>query len=171
MPNEQLLRFYRGDGVDEVGRRIDDVWRYSVEDLEGVHDYIQWLFPLDERSAFNPHAPLLDAATLAEVRRDETLRAQVERSLGVMLEFYGLTLKGDQITRGPNFAERSSDWLRPGNHNFLRLTRILKSLSLLGHEERAEQLLECLEGVYRERPAEVGSNTCGYWRRAVDREQ
>jgi len=171
MPNEQLLRFYRGDGTDNEGRRIADVWRYSLDDLEAVHDYIQWLFPLDERSAFNPHAPLLDAETMAAFRRDETLRAKVERSLEMMLDFYGFTRAGDRITRGPAFAERSQQWLRPGNHNFLRLTRILKSLTLLGHEVHAEQLLTCLEEVYRERPGEIGNNTVGYWRRAVDREQ
>ena len=171
MANAQLLQFYRGEGADESGRRIGDVWRYSVDELEGVHDYIQWLFPLEERSAFNPHAPLLDAETMAEFRRDATLRANVERSLGVMLEFYGFTLDGDQIARAPDFAARSRDWLRPGNHNFLRLTRILKSLALLGHEERAEELLACLEDVYRERPTVIGSNTFGYWRRAVEREQ
>ena len=171
MANEQLLRFYRGEGVDEVGRRIADVWRYSVDELEGVHDYIQWLFPLDERSAFNPHAPLLDAETAAQFRRDATLRANVERSLGVMLGFYGLTISSDRITRAANFAERSREWLRPGNHNFLRLTRMLRSLSLLGHEARAEALLECLDSVYRERPTVIGSNTIGYWRRAVERGQ
>ena len=171
MPNEQLLRFYRGDGTDNEGRRIADVWRYSLDDLEAVHDYIQWLFPLDERSAFNPHAPLLDAATTAEFRRDDALRGNVERSLEVMLDFYGFAREADRIIRGPAFVERSRQWLRPGNHNFLRLTRILKSLSLLGHEVRAEQLLTCLDEVYRERPMVIGSNTVGYWRSAVDREQ
>ena len=171
MANAQLLHFYRGEGEDDVGRRIADVWQYSLDDLEGIHDYIQWLFPLDERSAFNPHAPLLDAETKREFRRDETLRANVERSLRVMLTFYGFALSGDRITRGPYFVERSRQWLRLGNHNFLRLTRILKSLSLLGHEQRAEQLLTCLEDVYRERTTAIGSTTLGYWRRAVDGER
>ena len=171
MANEQLLRFYRGDGGDDVGRRIGEIWQYSADDLEGVHDYIQWLFPLEERSAFNPRAPVLDGETMAEFRRDATLRANVERSLEVMLSFYGFAISNDGLTRAPDFAERSREWLRPGNHNFLRLTRILKSLSLLGHEERAEELLTCLEDVYRERPTVIGSHTMGYWRRAVDREQ
>ena len=29
-------------------RTIADIWCYSHNELEGVHDYIQWLFPLAE---------------------------------------------------------------------------------------------------------------------------
>jgi len=167
MANEPLFRFYRGEGTDDFGRRIGDIWRYSRDELEDVHDYIQWLFPLAERSAFNPGAPLLDAATMAEFRRDNALRENVQRSLEVMLGFYGLALAEDHIARAPDFADRSRLWLSPGNHNFLRLTRILKSLSLLGHEASAESLLGCLEELYRERPGVIGSTTVGYWRRAT----
>ena len=167
MPNELLLRFYRGEGTDDVGRRIGEIWSYSRDELEVVHDYIQWLFPLEERSAFNPGAPLLDAATIAEFRRDASLRENVQRSLELMLGFYGFRTAGEHIVRAPDFAERSRVWLSPGNHNFLRLTRILKSLSLLGHDASAESLLECLEELYRERPSVIGSNTVGFWRRAT----
>src|SRR5438874_20180 len=57
MANEKLLRFYSGEGTDDRDRTIADIWCYSHNELEGVHDYIQWLFPLAERSAFNPAAP------------------------------------------------------------------------------------------------------------------
>lgn len=123
MPNEPLLRFYRGEGTDDVGRRISDIWRYSPGELEG--------------------------------------------SFEAMLGFYSLLIAGDRIARAPDFAERSRVWLSVGNHNFLRLTRILKSLSLLGHEARAEWLLAFLEELYRERPDVIGSTTVGFWRRAT----
>lgn len=165
--NASLLRFYLGEGTDNVGRRIGDVWRYSRDELEGVHDYIQWLFPLEERSAFNPGAPLLDGETIAEFRSSSTLRGNVQRSFEVMLDFYGFAMSEGRLARAPDFAERSRVWLRPGNHNFLRLTRILKSLSLLGHEARAEILLAALEELYRDQPSVIGSNTMGYWRRAT----
>lgn len=167
MADDTLLRFYAGEGTDDRGRTIADIWGYSHEELEDVHDYIQWLFPLADRSAFNPGAPLLDDKTIARFRRDAVLRTNLERSLRVMLEFYGLAIAGDEILRVPSFGERSRNWLTPGNHNFLRLTRMLKSLSLLGLEDRARQLLQALQGIDGKRPGVIGERTLGFWQRAL----
>ena len=167
MTNDTLLRFYAGEGTDDRGRTIADIWAYSHEDLESVHDYIQWLFPLADRSAFNPDAPLLDDETTGRFRRDVRLRGNLERSLRVMLDFYGLAIAGEEILRVPSFGERARHWLTPGNHNFLRLTRILKSLSMLGLEDRARQLLQALEEIDRKRPGIIGERSMGFWSRAV----
>jgi hypothetical protein len=162
--NDALLAFYAGAGTDAAGRRLDDIWRFSHAELEDNHDYIQWLFPLTERSAFNPRAPILDAATIERFRADESLRHNLERSVDVMLAFYGLENAGDRIVRAPTFAERSANWLTPSNHNFLRLTRILKSLSLLGLEHRAAQLLACLEEIYAINTRVIAERTVSFWR-------
>lgn len=164
--NRELLDFYRDKGTDDRGRRITDIWAFSNEELESVHDYIQWLFPLTERSAFNPGAPLLDVETIDRFR-DPVLSKNVDRSLRVMLDFYGLAIAGHEILRVPTFGERSRNWLSPQNHNFLRLTRILKSLILLGHDDRARQLLACLEGIAAKSPGTIGETTLQYWRTAA----
>src|SRR4029077_4881134 len=162
--NDALLAFYARSGKDAAGRRIDDIWRFSKAELEDNHDYIQWLFPLTERSAFNPNAPVLDAATIENFRANESLQYNLERSLDVMLDFYGLELTGDRIVRAASFAERSANWLMPFNHNFLRLTRILKSLFLLGLEQRAAQLFACLEDLYTMNKSVIGERTMSFWR-------
>ncbi|HEY2378264.1 MAG TPA: opioid growth factor receptor-related protein [Gemmatimonadaceae bacterium] len=166
--NEAVIAFYSGTGQDATGRRLTDVWQFPHEELEDNHDYIQWLFPLTERSAFNPEAPILDDATIARFRSNDTLRRNLERSLEVMLDFYGLEITGDRIIRAPRFADRSMNWLTSFNHNFLRLTRILKSLSLLGLEQRAEQLFACLEGIYASHGRVIGERTMSFWRHAVE---
>lgn len=167
MANRELLEFYSERGSDDRGRRIEDIWAFSNDELESVHDYIQWLFPLADRSTFNPRAPLLDEETMDRFREDPVLRKNVERSLRVMLDFYGLAIAGTEILRVPTFGERSKSWLRPQNHNFLRLTRVLKSLTLLGHGDRARQLLECLIGIDAKVPGVIGETTLAYWRDAV----
>lgn len=53
------MAFYLGKEADSQGRTIEEIWEWDHEDLEDTHDYIQWLFPLQERSAFNPDAPVL----------------------------------------------------------------------------------------------------------------
>ena len=166
MANRELLDFYNGQGTDDKGRRIEEIWAFSNDDLESVHDYIQWLFPLMERSAFNPGAPLLDDETIARFWEDEAIRDNLARSLAVMLDFYGLATAGHSILRVPTFGTRSRVWLTPHNHNFLRLTRILNSLSLLGLPDRAMQLLACLEEIARLRAGIISDETLRYWRAA-----
>ena len=162
-----LLEFYNGTGSDNRGRRIEDVWRFSHDELEDIHDYIQWLFPLAERSDFNPDAPILDQSTIERFQTDENLRRSLERSLEIMLSFYGFRLDGERIVPSATFRQRAANWLTPGNHNYLRLTRILKSLSLLGLGERAAQLLDCLEGVHADNEDVIGARTLAFWRGAV----
>lgn len=64
----------------------------SVGELESTHDYIQWLFPLSSVSSASLEAPILDANAITEFRGSEKLRANLIRSLRVMLAFYGLEL-------------------------------------------------------------------------------
>jgi hypothetical protein len=168
-----LLAFYRGEGTDHRGRRLADIQAFGWEELEQAHDYVQWMFPLFERSRFQPHAPVLDEATAQRFRDDPRARQELRTSLGLMLEFYGLTLaRGDddvrpRVVRGSDFARRSAVWLTPMNHNYLRLTRILASLCVLGEAALARALLVCLEEIAREHGDTIGDETLAHWRGAV----
>jgi hypothetical protein len=170
-PTDLLIPFYQGHGPDIRGRMLRDIHAWDYGRLESTHDYIQWLFPLANASAFNPEAPLLGPQEIARFHSDATLRRQVIASLQLMLGFYGLVCdeeaKPVRIFEGPNFSQRAPAWLTPGNHNFLRLTRILKSLMLLGLEEHALALFACLEKLYEKESAIIGARTFGYWRKAV----
>ena len=123
----QLTAFYRGTGTDVEGRTLAEIWAYSDAELEGVHDFIQWLFPLRERSGFNPDAPLLTDADIAEFRADPTLRANLLRSFEVFLAFLGLRFEGGKVAEAPDFTVKraglappqpqlAADHPRPGQH-------------------------------------------------------
>ena len=56
--------------------------------------------------------------------------------------------------------------MRAGNHNFLRITRILSSLRLFGLTEEAEALLDVLEVLARKFPGPVSPETLEFWRDA-----
>jgi hypothetical protein len=169
----RLLAFYEGTGADHRGRRIGDILQFSLAELEEVHDYIQWLFPLNEPSAVMPKAPLVDAECIRAFTDDAKLTDTMRLSFETMLAFYGLKL--DQtaaelvISKSADFVPRAENWLRLGDHNFLRLTRIMRSMSLLGQRPLALALLACLERIYDEGgSAVISASTLGYWRRAVD---
>lgn len=166
----RLIDFYSGSGTDFAGRRIDDVWRMSLDELEYNHDYIQWLFPLRERSGVQPDVPVLDDAVVAAFAAPD-LHARLARSADVMARFYGLEILeqdgGAIVRRSHTFGDRSRRWLTRGNHNFLRLTRIVKSLATLGHAALAAAWLEALESIYAEHPGVIGPTTLRYWQSAI----
>jgi len=139
----RIVAFYEGNGPDDRGRSLDEILQFDDDALERVHDFIQWLFPMRERSGANPTAPRLDPAAIEAFRTRPQLHSALLRSLDRMLSFYGLAWAGDAIVRGSTFVKRSM-WLTPGNHNHLRLTRILISLRVLGEEEAAQALFRCL---------------------------
>lgn len=162
-----IVAFYKVDGVDHQGRNWLDLQELSLDALERWHDYIQWLFPLRESSAFSLDAPLLTDADVAEFLANPALRSRMIDSLQMMLHFYGLELDetGERpvVTHNGFFDWRSTVWLTSENHNFRRLTRILRSLRLLGSPEFADALFACLEKIAEEFPDEIG-DAVDYWR-------
>jgi Opioid growth factor receptor (OGFr) conserved region len=161
-----LLAFYRHQAPDDRGRTLDDVRALDLKELERVHDYIQWLFPLDTPSGANPSAPTLTPDTIATFRDDPALQNELLISLGVMLRFYSLPLP-TPYPLAP-IPSAITEWFRPGNHNFLRLTRIMRSLTLLGLRGHAATLLDQLEQLCKNHPSIVGDLTITHWRRALD---
>lgn len=143
---------------------------WDDERLEAIHDYIQWLFPTRQPSAVNPWAPLVTDATVQAFERDAALRDSLRQALDRMLLFYGLRWNGTRVEIDePRFPARSRVWLRPGNHNHLRLTRIIESLATLCLAAEARALQRCLlEDVCTGPGAEsVSPRTADFWRRAI----
>ena len=149
-----ILAFYEGTGGDHRGRTLEEILAWSDAELETTHDYIQWLFPLREPSAFNPWAPVLTAADIAAFRSSPRLQERMRRAFRRMMQFYG-------------FGGRTLPWLTAGNHNFLRLTRILTSLRLAGLEAEAQELFGHLKALYEAHPDVIGRLTWSYWQGAA----
>ncbi|OHA05389.1 MAG: hypothetical protein A3H69_05595 [Candidatus Sungbacteria bacterium RIFCSPLOWO2_02_FULL_47_9] len=171
MAHSPLVTFYLGRGSDIEGRRFEDMVMWSDWVLENTHDYIQWLFPLKDASAYSSSAPLLTDEDIAAFKDYQTLRSNLLLAHARMLDFYGFTivLKSGyfEIVRSENFVEKTQHWLTPNNHNFLRITRILKSLVLLDCSKHALAFFAALEKVYSEYAGVIGERTCGFWKEAV----
>ena len=141
---EPIVAFF-GGGTDDRGRTLAAILTWDDDRLEAVHDYIQWLFPTRQPSGVNPFAPLVSDETVAAFARDPALRAALRGAFDRMLAFYGLRWTADRIEiDAERFASRAAVWLHPGNHNHLRLTRIMGSLSSLGLRSEATALQRCL---------------------------
>jgi hypothetical protein len=167
-----LITFYKDETPDHAGRRIAELWRFDHAQLESEHDFIQWLFPLETPSPVNPDAPTLDAATIRAFRGSPELAANLRRSLALMLDFYGLVFTdAHTIAEGPAFSERARNWLRPMNHNHLRLTRIVRSLHLLGLEVEARALQNGLLQIAEDHPEAISGRTWHFWKTATEEKE
>jgi hypothetical protein len=164
--SDPAVAFYSG-GRDAAGRTLDEILAWDDDRLEAVHDYIQWLFPTRQPSGVNPFAPLVIDETVRTFVADELLRARLRHALERMLAFYGLRRHGSRIDiDAARFPARAPTWLNPGNHNHLRLTRMMDSLSALGLRDDALALKRCLLEDVCAGPgaARVSERTREFWR-------
>jgi len=164
----QIVEFYAERGADGAGRTLRELWSWDDEELELTHDFIQWLFPLPEPSRFNPDAPLLSDADIAAFKASDALRVNLRRSFDRIMRFLGLQVtEQGEVVEGPNFAERVPDAWESPNHNWLRITRILRCLKLCGLHDESQQLFRRLETLQSSGKYPIDAETSWYWKNAA----
>lgn len=138
-PNEyRNLRFYLNKiPLVPDGIYIEEIltkWRGDYEKLEHNHTYIQWLFPLREQG-LNFYAQELTQDEIKEFQSTREAKRRFLLAYTIMLDFFGLKLldKNGNVARASNWQDRFQH-LNESQHNYLRITRILKSLGELGFE-------------------------------------
>ncbi|KAI1131454.1 hypothetical protein F5Y10DRAFT_233687 [Nemania abortiva] len=173
----RLVDFYDpvAKGPDARGRTLDEILGWSDERLETQHDYIQTVFPLPEESVFSFEAPVIDEETMLVFRQSPQMRRNLLRALKRMLGFYGFDVQGGEgpdsqliITPKQDCERGFSRWLASRDHNHLRITRIIRSLRILGLEAAARDFYNALLEVNKTRNR-VGSTSIGFWTRAMER--
>lgn len=119
-----ILAFLEHRGLDYQHRSLKDVWSFSDNQIERTHDFIQWVFPTTEPSQNVIGSPTLSADELELVSNSSNARASV--------------LKSSQWFS--DFLTRNTSWTKGHDHNHLRITRMLRSLSLLGEKAHAQAI-------------------------------
>lgn len=145
-----VVAFLTGEGTDAAGREIFEVIAFDDEAIEGVHDYIQWLFPLPERSGAQPNAPILTQDDIETIRRSPAAQAALVAATDRLAIFYF----------------RQPHWLTASDHNHLRITRIIKSLRLLRGDAVADAFRALILARDEEAGHPVGEPALGFWARA-----
>lgn len=161
----QLTEFYKGTGRDSERRSIAMIWAYSHDQWEASHDFIQWLFPLRLPSRFNPDAPRLTEADVAEFHANPTLRDNLRRSLTLFLDFLGLREIGGRVIKTDEF-DRQGIFQSP-NHHWLRITRVLTSTRTLGLEPECLAFFAYLKQLRDEGESGITTDTFRYWEEAA----
>ncbi|ELU02449.1 hypothetical protein CAPTEDRAFT_111638, partial [Capitella teleta] len=151
-----------GEFIDEIHKK----WFKNYEKLESHHGYIQWLFPIREQG-MNYHASPLQVHEAEAIKNNEEAKKRVLTSYRLMLDFYGIKLaneKTGKVSRASNWIERYYH-LNRSFHNYLRITRILKSLGELGYEHLKAPLVMLLleEAVEHKTLKNIERSCCEYF--------
>ncbi|EPE35855.1 hypothetical protein GLAREA_05193 [Glarea lozoyensis ATCC 20868] len=165
-----LIEFFEGTGTDDQGRSLSQILAWSDENLEWSHDYIQTVFPLPERSDFQYTVAVIDERVFDSFRARKDLRESLRTAFKRILSFYGFELSesesGDPVVKkGANYKTNPKVWNRRMDHNHLRITRILRSLRILGLEAEALAWTNTLLPL----ADHASESSKGFWRRAAQR--
>jgi hypothetical protein len=156
---DTIVNFVALHGKDHKGRRYVDYLAFSDNELEINHDFIQWMFPLHEPSGFSGNCPILSPEIVEETTRLLNFKYQIEAGVGRISRFLGIGQHFDIDIQRNHFHN--------GNHNLLRITRIIRSLRLLEREDLAKQFYDdVMVGAMLAQP-EISAVTRQYWIKAL----
>jgi hypothetical protein len=134
---------------DFKGRMIQDIWNYSDEEIESIHDFIQILFPLNKKSQSVFHGHYLDNDDLVQSLKGDV---QVKENILKSSEWF-LT-----------FLEKNSHWKSRYDHNQLRITRIIECLRLLVGDDEADNFYESIIELCKDK--NINKKTIEFWNNA-----
>ena len=137
---------------DFKNRFLNDIWSFTDEDIEHTHDFIQLLFPLNEQSESVFHGYYLNTkSSIINIKSNDLAKSNIVTSSKWFL----------------SFLERNTHWRRRHDHNYLRITRIIKSLRLLVSDEEANKFYESfIELIDESLRSKINLTTLSYWENA-----
>tara|TARA_A100001015_G_scaffold213248_1_gene239175 strand:- start:59 stop:508 length:450 start_codon:yes stop_codon:yes gene_type:complete len=147
-----IENFLSNKEPDFKNRFLQDIWNYSDEEIEHTHDFIQLLFPLNEESSAVSNAKYLDSReVIQDIKSNKSAKENIVKSSQWFL----------------SFLERNSHWKRRYDHNYYRISRIIKSLRLLVSDEDADMFYKSFMLLIDEQhKAKINSITLNYWENA-----
>ena len=147
-----LVNFLTNNEPDFKNRFLNDIWNFSDEDIEYTHDFIQLLFPLNEKSSAISNGIYLDSnEAILRIKANKLATENIVKSSKWFL----------------SFLARNSHWKRKHDHNYLRITRIIKSLRLLVSDQEANKFYESFMQLVDENlKSKINLTTLTYWQNA-----
>ena len=142
-----IVGFLEGRTPDHRGRILAMLLQQTDHQAETTHDYIQWLFPLNEPSRSVNGAPVLTELDIDEIRQSSLAQSNLAESARWFL----------------GFLERNNHWVTKYNHNHLRITRVIKSLRLLASDEAADEFRDKVLALAGDNLNLVDQKARGFW--------
>lgn len=142
------INFLLGIGTDQKGRTVHDYYTFTPEKWEECHDHIQWAFPTDIPSQFNDNAPVIsiDAIEMGlfnglNSKQMETIHTNITT---LYMKYFSSIGFDPKLFPGQYVSD--NDIRTPDNHNFRRLSRVMRSMAIMkllfSHSDDFENGLE-----------------------------
>ena len=167
-----FIAFLIGEGVDQSGRNIADYWNFDAAKWEQCHDHMQWAFPTRTKSAFNAGAPIVPDDYKFD-GNGEVIAALTEL-LNRYLKSLGIVRTRREYDNALTFVWCPNEpqhfhWVRKGDHNMLRMTRVMECLTIFGMLEERDALYdELVFGIAAESPLVFDAKTLVFWAAAKE---
>ena len=141
--------FLLGIEPDFKGRTIQEIWDYSDIQIEGNHDFIQLIFPLNKKSQNVFHGYYLDNEDLInELKESHQIRENIIKSSSWFL----------------SFLKKNEHWKSKYDHNQLRITRVIECLRLLVGDDEADNFYQSVLALCPN--SIVNKTTLEFWKNA-----
>ncbi|MCJ1371911.1 hypothetical protein MMC20_003131 [Loxospora ochrophaea] len=173
-----IVRFYDPDiqAMDSLGRRLSTIIAWDDGKLESCHDWVQVVFPLPEPSMFSS-AVVIDREAFNAFRARPELRSRMRKAFARFVDFLGFSfsvaVEGSvAIHASSKVREGNNIFQVPFNHNHLRITRVLRSLRVLGLDDEATEFWRILTQITHSSKSShqsVSKKSIEYWARAATR--
>jgi hypothetical protein len=133
---DYILGFMRNESPDYKGRKYLDMINWTDQQLESCHDQIQHMFPLHEESRMAVRYPIITKEIAEIAENDSVIQNNMMSALWRMRRVFGI---GEYNDKNIQYT-----WCQKGNHNLLRITRIIRSLRIFGLDNLAENFYGCV---------------------------
>ena len=148
------IKFLMGEKIDDKSFRFKSCEEFrdaSSNDLEDYHDFIQVVFPNLEKSGYDNKDLYLNKnlKKWQDLMQDLGIRLKIQKNLKLNLVRI-LTFFGFKVTLGYSSeivelkAETNGVAFKPGNHNCLRLTRVLICLKIFGLDREHKLIIDSI---------------------------
>lgn len=164
MKTDAAIQFLAGTGVDTECRSVVQYLDFGADDWERQHDIIQWAFPNHVESAYHPNSPVVEIGKVVAHRQLPQAQSNMAKLFFNYLSSLSIDLNDQQefiLTKGEPY------WLEPGNHNYLRITRVIIALRIFKLDIIAEKFATFVLQLPKSHPYAINNTTVTYWHKAL----
>lgn len=156
--NDTAIKFLSNLIPDHLCRHIDDYFKFDHVEMEKCHGWVQWAFPIDTPSLYNPDAPLI---TEFDSTMMPTVYMNQELLFIKFLGFIGITF-GENVDfiDFKRFAEAIDG---PNNHNLLRISRVIKHCKLTNNTRLLYRAMPLIGNLIKKHPERFSPVVVAYW--------
>ncbi|MEO6691425.1 MAG: opioid growth factor receptor-related protein [Saprospiraceae bacterium] len=153
-----------GFSLSAIINKVDDPWLNDPD-----NNYIGWCFPILNQTTNKYNTNIYN-----DFKKDSFLQERLLHVFLRMTDFYGLhfTHKHKDESNANNYSisiGNTDHWIESHNHNYIKISRMLRSTNHLGLQGFSYSMFELLDHVYHKDDNKklIGSKVFDSWYSAV----